>query len=353
MVALARMLPSGPGQQEDNMLALVFAEPRSAQSFSEALADFGSGWFLPLAGAGTIGLIAAFLLAFLISRGIARPLQGLAHGAEAVARGKYDYTVKESGPREVRAVANAFNHMSGEVRASQQSQRDFLASVSHDLKTPLTSIQGYSQAIMDGTMNDVSSAASIIHDEAGRLNRLVVELTDLMRMQSGRLSMELVALDLSAMATGIGERLSMVACKKNIALHVDTADVPLIAGDGDRMAQVFTNLVSNAIKYTPSGGQVWLETRSTHDGVEILVRDTGQGIPREDLPRIFERFYQVDKVRGPQRGSGLGLAITREIVMAHGGRITVHSDGRGKGSIFTVWLPSPKMETGRHKRPVL
>ncbi|MGB1285571.1 MAG: HAMP domain-containing sensor histidine kinase, partial [Aggregatilineales bacterium] len=297
---------------------------------------------MPLAGAGLTGLLVALLLAFLISRGIAHPLQGLARGAEAVADGKYDYTVLETGPPEIRAVAQAFNHMSGEVRASQQSQREFLASVSHDLKTPLTSIQGYSQAIVDGATPDVSGSAAIIHDEAARLNRMVLELTDLMRIQSGRFSMKLTALDVSAMADGIGQRLQMMADKKQITLHVATDTVPKIAGDGDRMAQVFNNLVSNAIKYTPNGGEVWLQIHDTQDGVEIVVRDTGEGIPEEDLSRIFERFYRVDKVGGPQRGTGLGLAISREIVAAHGGRISVHSDGRNRGSTFRIWLPAPE-----------
>jgi signal transduction histidine kinase len=123
--------------------------------------------------------------------------------------------------------------------------------------------------------------------------------------------------------------------------------MPPIAGDGDRLAQVLNNLIGNAIKYTPIGGHVYLNTRVNLavNGVEVVVRDTGVGIPAHDLPRVFERFYQVDKVRGPERGTGLGLAITREIVEAHGGRVSVTSDGEGKGSAFTVWLPSPQMST--------
>jgi signal transduction histidine kinase len=121
-------------------------------------------------------------------------------------------------------------------------------------------------------------------------------------------------------AAAISQRLSVVAQKKGVALHVQAETMPVIAGDGDRLVQVLTNLLSNAIKYTPSGGAVWLTTQVNNGGVEVVVKDTGIGIPEEDLPRIFERFYQVDKARGPKRGTGLGLAITAEIVQAHGGK---------------------------------
>jgi signal transduction histidine kinase len=207
----------------------------------------------------------------------------------------------------------------------------------------LTSIQGYSQAIMDGTAKDPKQAAAVIHDEAGRLNRMVIELTDLERLQAGRLSMRTSAVDMSQIAQAIGQRLHVVAEKKDIELQIDAPSMPEIAGDGDRLAQVMMNLISNAIKYTPARGHVWVSTRINGGGVEVVVRDDGIGIPRNDLPRIFERFYQVDKTRGPRRGTGLGLAITHEIVQAHGGRINAHSDGPGQGTMFTVWLPSPEV----------
>jgi len=120
--------------------------------------------------------------------------------------------------------------------------------------------------------------------------------------------------------------------------------------DGDRLAQVLTNLIGNAINHTPSGGQVWLRTAPAAGGVNISVQDTGAGIPPAELERIFERFYQVDASRGPKRGTGLGLAIAREIVTAHGGKISATSEGVGKGSTFTVWLPVGKPEAGGKKQ---
>ncbi|MBC6938216.1 MAG: sensor histidine kinase [Chloroflexi bacterium] len=332
-------------RQDTERSALLLAEPQPAQSWETVLARFRDNLALPLLQAAGLGLVVAALLAALISRNIARPLQRLGRAAAAVAAGDYTERVSVSGPQEVRAVAEAFNQMADQVHITQQAQQDFLANVSHDLKTPLTSIQGYSQAIMDGTAKDSKLAAGIIYDEAARLNRMVIELTDLARLQAGRLSMQAQPVDLGALATAVGQRLAVVAQKKGVTLHIEAPPMPEIAGDGDRLAQVLTNLLSNAVNYTPSGRQVWLKTRVNHGGVEVIVQDTGIGIPPEDLPHIFERFYQVDKTRGPKRGTGLGLAITQEIVAAHGGRIQVDSPGIGQGAIFIVWLPSPQINT--------
>jgi two-component system sensor histidine kinase ResE len=231
--------------------------------------------------------------------------------------------------------------MSDKVQSEQRAQQDFLANVTHDLKTPLTSIQGYSQAIVDGAAGDPVRAAGIIYDEASRLNRLVVELTDLARLQSGRFSMHLQPINLSQLTDAIGQRLAIVAREKGVQFTVQTAPVPSVQGDGDRLAQVLTNLISNAIKYTPKGGTVQVMTGAQAAGVVVTVSDTGVGIPADELPRIFERFYQVDKARGPRRGSGLGLAIVAEIVHAHNGTIQASSGGEGQGATFTVWLPVP------------
>jgi signal transduction histidine kinase len=311
------------------------------RSLPVVLQEFGNNLLRPMLQAGLVGLFIALLLAVVISRTIAYPLQALTEAASKVAEGNYAWRVKAAGTPEVRAVADAFNQMSAQVHAAQQAQQDFMANVSHDLKTPLTSIQGYSQAIMDGAAKDPAGAAQIINEEAARLNRMVNQLTDLARLQSGQFSMSMVPLDMSKLAEAIGERLAIVAQKKGITLHIQTSATPDISGDGDRLAQVLTNLVGNAINYTPSGAEVWLRTGVNNGGVELTIQDTGVGIAPADLPRIFERFYQADKARGPKRGTGLGLAISQEIVLAHGGRITATSAGKGKGSTFTVWLPSP------------
>jgi len=331
-------------------VALLFADPPDNTSLQQALADFSGALALPLCQSAVVGLLVALALATIGSRSVALPLQHLARASADVAKGNYEQRVPVIGPPEVRAVADRFNYMTSQVQRTQQAQQDFLANVSHDLKTPLTSIQGYAQAIVDGAAADPVQAASIIYEEASRLNRMVAELTDLARLQAGRMSIQLQPVDISQIITAVGERLSIVAREKGVQLTVYAPPMPEVNGDGDRLAQVLTNLISNAIKYTPSGGWVSVKAQVADSGVEIIVQDNGIGIPPQELPRIFERFYQVDKARGPERGTGLGLAIAREIAQAHGGRIDVVSAGRGKGATFTLWLPvtAPNGSSARH-----
>lgn len=325
-------------------LTVLLADVPSTKTLGTALAEFGSALATPLIQSAVIGLVVAVLMATVISRTIARPLQNVARAAGYIGQGHYDHTVPLEGPPEVREVAEAFNRMSAEVRDTQQAQRDFMANVSHDLKTPLTSIQGYSQAIIDGTAKNRERAAEIIYEEAGRLTRMVAELTELARLQAGGITMRSDVVEMGLLTSSIIERLKVVAARKNITIYTDTQDGLTVSGDGDRLAQVITNLISNALKYTPAGGKVWVSTSLQPDetqqpGVAISVRDNGIGIPVDELPRIFERFYQVDKARGPLRGTGLGLAIAREIVLAHNGTIHVTSLGEGYGATFSVWLP--------------
>ncbi len=319
-------------------LMLLLADTK-VRSLQESLTAFGSALLIPVIQAGLVGLVVAALLAVFISRTIVRPLQVFAAAAEAVAGGDYTHTVAVSGAPEFRAVAEAFNTMTTEMNNTQNAQRDFMANVSHDLKTPLTSIQGYSQAIMDGTARNPAHAAEIIYDEAGRLARMVSDLTELARLQADALHMKKATIDVGQITEAIINRLQVVAIKKGVTLDTDVRAVPNIVGDGDRLAQVITNLLSNAIKFTPSGGCVWVRVSGQRGGVEINIRDSGIGIPPQELSRIFERFYQVDKARGPERGTGLGLAISREIIQAHGGEIRAASGGAGKGTSFSVWLP--------------
>jgi two-component system sensor histidine kinase ResE len=243
--------------------------------------------------------------------------------------------------------------MAQQVRASRDAQRDFVANVSHELKTPLTSIQGYSQAITDGTAADDESirrSAGIIHDEAERMGRMVSELLDLARIESGQAVMRQEPVDLRSLLENVVEQFRLRAEEAEIDLLAKLADLPPTTGDGDRLAQVFTNLMDNAFKHTPTGGKVTVKAetltpsgvrrwkKAWHRAIEVAVSDSGKGIPPEDLSRVFERFYQVDKARKHTGSVGLGLAITREIVEAHGGSIKAESIV-GLGTRFSVVLP--------------
>jgi signal transduction histidine kinase len=318
---------------------LLVTAPRPRPSI---LSVFGDEFVGPLFQAAIAALVLALLLAVWIAHWVAAPLQRMADAARAVADGQY-HPIPAEGPGEVRALVQAFNDMTVKVQSSQQSQRDFVANVSHELKTPLTSIQGFSQAILDGAVDTPESlhqAAETIYTEAGRMHQMVMELLDLARLDAGILSMESMPFDLTGLLTSAANKLAPLAQQAGVTIRIECGDPLPVMGDPDRLAQVLTNLVDNALKYTPAGREIRLTGRRVGDQVEVSVADGGLGIPADDLQRIFERFYQSDKSRSgmARRGVGLGLAIAREIVLAHGGTIQAANLPSG-GAVFTVRLP--------------
>jgi signal transduction histidine kinase len=233
-----------------------------------------------------------------------------------------------------------------------------VANVSHELKTPLTSIQGFSQAILDGTVDTapaLKKAAGIIKSEADRMYRLVVDLLDLARFDAGTLKLDLNSLDLARLLKRVVNQLIPQAVQSQVNLTLDLEPLPTLVGDGDRLAQVFTNLVDNALKHTPAEGDVRLVARGEGDQIRVEVIDSGKGIPEDQLDRIFERFYKIDGSRRGDGvpGTGLGLAIAQGIVQAHGGTISVRSR-LGEGSSFDVCLPAVRpddLTIHEEKRP--
>jgi two-component system sensor histidine kinase ResE len=250
----------------------------------------------------------------------------------------------EAGPKEVRELIRAFNAMLDRMAASQRSQRDFVSSVSHELKTPLTSIQGFAQAIKDGTASSPEErrqAAEIIHAEAGRMHRLAVGLLDLAALDAGTVELRNAPVDLHEVLAQLCSRFEPIATLAGVTLEFDLpTELSAVAGDGDRLLQVFTNLVDNAIKFTPPGGGVNVRAEQDRGETRVVVRDTGPGMSVEELTHIFERFYQADAARGggDKHGAGLGLPIARELTEAHGGRISVRST-LGHGAEYVVPLP--------------
>lgn len=318
---------------------LVLASPRPS---APLLAIFTDEFFLPLMQAGLLALVLSIILAFLMARWIAGPLQGISEAAYDVAQGELSQ-IEPKGPKEVRNLGLAFNEMSRQVDAGRQSMQDFVANVSHDLKTPLTSIHGFGQAILDGTASnddDLEHAAKVIVSEADRMNRLVDELLDSARFESGIANLTIEAIRVSNLLEDVAERFALKAEKAGVAIELDFDELPGIQGDEDRLHQVFSNLLENALAHTPKNGRILISASANGAMLDISVSDTGKGISSAELPRIFERFYQVDKARseGAGRGSGLGLSIVRQIVEAHGGSIKAESV-EGRGSQFTVKLP--------------
>ena len=298
--------------------------------------------FKPLVRAGLYAMLAAIALAILLGNWVEAPLQKLARQSADVSRGTA-HPIPPEGPTEVRQLFGAFNDMVSRLNSSQQSQRDFIANVSHELKTPLTSIQGFAQAILDQQPSppaETGQSARIILDEARRMNRMVMGLLTLARLDAGILEPKREAVDLQALLRNVLEKLAPQALSAGVALNEDLVSVPIVLVDAENLTQVFVNLVENAIKYSNSGGQVQVTCHQVDRLVEVHVRDNGRGIPLEDRERIFERFYQADKARsgGPNRGLGLGLAIANQMMKSMGGTITVESEP-GTGSDFMVKLP--------------
>lgn len=313
-----------------------------------ALVNIFTDDFLPLVlQSGLIALLLSLVVAFFFARWIADPLQKVVVAARTPWLGVPSAEAKPvdvGGPHEVQDLTRAFNSMVSRMQANQKSQREFVANVSHELKTPLTSVQGFAQAILDGTADSNEArqqAAQVIYDESGRMHRMVLDLLDLARLDAGTADITMSTVNMPALLNAVAEKFTPQLQRAGINIKVDVAsDFPNINADGDRLAQVFTNLVDNALKFTPHGGLISLNASLVNNEISVSVSDSGAGIPSEAQAHIFDRFYQADPARkgGRKHGAGLGLAIVHEIVQAHGGRIIVHS-GLGEGTTFEVFLP--------------
>lgn len=358
---------SGRVTAPDGQSMLIVARPISARIFlalatpypktaGAIIRELSLGFII----AGIIAFFVALILGAVIARSVSTPLKQIARASDSVAAGDYSQQVPVSGPAEVQQVAGAFNSMTTQVQLGQQAMKDFVSNVSHDLKTPLTSIQGFSQALLDGTAADGETrlrAARIINDEATRMRRMVDDLLDLARIDAGQVNIEPHPLDVGALLTITLDSLSVQFAESHIALKTEISPLPNILGDADRLKQVFSNLLDNALKFTPEHGIITVASDvtgvppdastiirkrntlpPTQKFVRIMLADTGSGIPQPELKRIFERFYQVDKSRKQNHGTGLGLAIAFNIIKAHHGYIDAKSIV-GQGTTFTVWLP--------------
>ncbi|MGM0834887.1 MAG: ATP-binding protein [Bacillota bacterium] len=229
-----------------------------------------------------------------------------------------------------------------EERRLDKLRKDFIANVSHELRTPISMLQGYSEAIVDdiaGTDEEKKELASVIYDESLRMGRLVNDLLDLARMEAGHILLNYEEANVAVFVEKIIRKFQVLSKEKNISLSYEMTGQGKIAFDVDRMEQVLTNLVDNAIRHTENGGEITILVNLSDLGLKMDVKDSGRGIPEEDLPFVFERFYKADKARTRGRaGTGLGLAIVKNIVEAHNGQISVHSKWN-EGTTFSLFIP--------------
>lgn len=331
-----------PAETAPTTSFIIVAVPWSAISDAWGVIGARLEWIVIAA------LLASVLIAFVLSRSLTSRLRTLTHGAHAMAKGDYDRAMRLASVRatndEIGELANAFQTMATNVARADRAQRDLVANVSHELKTPLTSIQGFSQAMIDGTVTDegeYQELAQIIEQESQRMRRLVEQMLELSRLESGTVHLELAPLRVDELVANIGKRYARLAEAKGVTVRWGAPGDLTLTADAGRIEQVLVNLVDNALQYTDTGGDVSLFAQAARPNrVEFVIHDTGQGIPSEDVPRLFERFYQVERSRtGQGKHVGLGLAIVREIVEAHQGQIAVRSD-LGAGTTITVTVPN-------------
>jgi signal transduction histidine kinase len=294
-----------------------------------------------LGAAAVAAVLTALAVSVFVTRRIVSPVAAMTRASTRIAGGRYDERVPITSADELGQLAAQFNRMAATLEQTEAHRRDLIADVAHELRTPLASIAGYMEGMLDGVIAPEPETFHRVHRETERLQRLVADLQELSRAEAGRVLLHMRAVRPETLVEAAAARLRPQFDGKGVGLTVELASgLPAVAADPDRIGQVLTNLLGNALQYTPSGGHVTVRAARDNGGVSIAVADTGIGIPAEHLPRVFERFYRVDRSRArASGGSGIGLTIARHLVEAHGGTIRADSPGPGRGSTFTVVVP--------------
>jgi signal transduction histidine kinase len=306
---------------------------------SATLGFLQSAWWQFLLAGAAAGLI-ALLLARWMARGMTQPLRDMAAAVRRMEVGDYTARVQTSSRDEVGQLAQAFNRMSAELGNLERSRRDLVANVSHELKTPIAAIRAHLENLADGVEEPDPRTLQVMLLQTERLGRLVDQLLDLSRLESGEVLLDRAVMPLAPLVSRVFSEISVGRSVTDVRLEGDIDPDLMVRADPERIHQVLFNLVDNAVRFTPPGGEVRITARLEDDRVQVTVADTGVGIPQEHLPRLFERFYRVDPARSrDDGGTGIGLAIARSVVEAHGGRIVAESIP-GHGSTFTFDLPA-------------
>ncbi|MBX7212926.1 MAG: HAMP domain-containing protein [Thermoflexales bacterium] len=281
----------------------------------------------------------ALLLGVVLARTLTQPLRALTVAIRRMAAGDLKQTVRVRTNDELGELAAAFNHMSADLDALTQSRRQMTADIAHDLRTPLTVIGGYVESMRDGVLKPTPERLTTVGREVQLLQRLVTDLGTLAQAEGGQMRLNRAPLAADALLSMLAKSYQPLGDARNVRVLVDApADLPHFSADPDRLAQVFGNLVTNALRHTPPGGSVTLSARRAANGVALMVTDTGEGISPQDLPHVFDRFYRGDKARSADGAeSGLGLAIAKSIVEAHGGTIKAES-APGQGTTMRIDL---------------
>ncbi|HZK28192.1 MAG TPA: ATP-binding protein [Thermoclostridium sp.] len=289
-----------------------------------------------------ISLFFSFFIVYVLSKRITNPLKQITEAAGTISSGNWNSRLNFRGNDEIAALANSFNQMADDLENLETRRRDFIANISHELRTPMTSINGFIEGIIDGTIPEDKHEyyLYIVKEEVKRLQRLVNDLLDIERMESGESQVNITSFDICEIIRLSVIQLQKVIEEKNIVFRANFEHESMIViADRDSIQRVLINLLHNAIKFTPEEGNISVSVFNIKGKAEITVSDSGAGIPKEDIPFIFDRFHKVDKSRGKDKSSiGLGLYIVKNIINSHNETITVQSES-GKGTTFRFYLP--------------
>ena len=287
-----------------------------------------------------LAVVIALLFTFFLSRRITAPIKTLTLAAQRLGQGDFSQRVQFADKSEIGELSKSFNLMANDLERMEELRRNMVADVAHELRTPLSNIRGYLEAIRDGVVSPDAATIQSLNEEVVLLSRLVDDLQELALAEAGELRLVFQPEDISGLINRTVAAVQTQAAAKGISVSVDLADrLPPVNVDAQRISQVLHNLVENAVAHTAKGDSITVAASRQGNWVEVSVVDTGEGIPASDLPRIFDRFYRVDKSRTRATGgSGLGLTIARRLVEAHGGAIEARSE-LGKGSRFSFTIP--------------
>lgn len=337
-VAVAVLLV-GPGYFEAAMGHMP-GDTMGAVMASATEAAFVEAMQRALVAATVIAVVAAAVVSLAVAARITRPVDALASAARRIARGHYAERVPVDAPGELGELASSFNEMAGSLEATERRRLKLVGDVAHELRTPLSTIDGYLEGLEDGVIAPTGETWRLLRTETGRLTRLVNDLSELWRAEARQLPLRIESVDAGAVSAEVAERFRPQAADRGIALELALASV-LVRADRDRLAQVLSNYLSNAIRHAPDGSSIRLAVASRLGGVRLSVADDGPGLEPDQLEAVFERFYRVDPARSRSAGgSGIGLAIVRALADAMGGRAWAESAGPGRGSTFFVELPA-------------
>jgi signal transduction histidine kinase len=317
-------------------LLLGGADDTLAEAFEQTL-------LYSLLAAGVVATVTAALASLLVSRRLVEPLRYVSAATSRIASGRYGERVPVRDADELGELSQSFNAMARALEEAERRRMEVISDVSHELRTPLSTIRGYMEGLAEGVVEPSQETWTLLYAEFERVGRLVDDLRRLSRAEAGQLDLSMAPMSpAEAVRLAVGGMLPLFEEKSVELKSAVSEDLPSILADVDRVVQVLSNLLSNALRHTPDGGRVVVEAEASGDEVTFEVTDTGTGIAPEHLERVFERFYRVDKSRSRGEalgGSGVGLAISRALVEAMGGRIRVESPGLGEGATFVFTLP--------------